>query len=137
MLQPKKTKYRKQFRGRMKGKSIAGSRLNFGEFGLKSLSRGWLTSSQIEAARRAITNYTKRKAKVWIRVFPDKPVSKKAPGAPMGGGKGDVDRWVAVVRPGRVLIEVGGVPAETAEEALKTAAYKLPFETKIIAREEE
>ena len=135
MLQPKKTKYRKQFRGKMRGKSIAGSRLNFGEFGLKSLGRGWLTSAQIEAARRAITNYTKRKAKVWIRVFPDKPVTKKAPGAPMGGGKGDIDRWVAVVKPGRILIEIGGVPEEIGKEALKTATYKLPFKVKIITRE--
>lgn len=132
MLQPGKTKYRKQFRGRMKGKSVAGSRLDFGEFGLKSLGRGWLTAAQIEAARRAITHYTKRKAKVWIRVFPDKPVSQKSPGAPMGGGKGDIDRWVAVVKPGRMLFEISGVTEEVAREALRRAGTKLPFATKIV-----
>ena len=132
MLQPRKTKYRKQFRGRMKGKSVAGSRLDFGEFGLKSLGRGWLSAAQIEAARRAITHYTKRKAKVWIRVFPDKPVSKKSAGAPMGGGKGDVDHWVAVVKPGRMLFEISGVTEEIAREALRGAGTKLPLATKIV-----
>jgi len=136
MLQPRKTKYRKQFRGRMKGRSIAGSRLDFGEFGLKCLGRGWLTAAQIEAARRAITHYTKRKAKVWIRVFPDKPVSKKSPGAPMGGGKGDVDRWVTVVKPGRMLFEISGVPKEIAWEALRRAGTKLPFATKIVVAQQ-
>ena len=132
MLQPKKTKYRKQFRGKMGGKSAAGSRLNFGEFGLKSLGRSWLTAAQIEAARRAITRYTKRKAKVWIRIFPDKPVTKKSAGAPMGGGKGDVDCWVVVVKPGRILFEISGVPEEIAREALRRAGTKLPLATKII-----
>lgn len=132
MLQPKKTKYRKQFRGKMGGKSAAGSRLSFGEFGLKSLGRSWLTAAQIEAARRAITRYTKRKAKVWIRIFPDKPVTKKSAGAPMGGGKGDVDCWVVVVKPGRILFEISGVPEEIAREALRRAGTKLPLATKII-----
>ncbi len=137
MLQPKKTKYRKQFRGRMKGKSVAGSRINFGEFGLKSLGRGWLSAAQIEAGRRAITHYTKRKAKVWIRVFPDKPVTKKAPGAPMGAGKGDIDHWVVVVKPGRILFELRGVPSDVAKEALRRAGHKLPFKTKIISKGKE
>lgn len=136
MLQPGKTKYRKQFRGRMKGKSVVGARLDFGEFGLKSLDRGWLTAAQIEAARKAITHYTKRKAKVWIRVFPDKPVTKKSPGAPMGGGKGDIDCWVAVVKPGRMLFEVSGVTEEVAREALKRAGTKLPFATKIVVADQ-
>jgi len=120
----------------MKGKSVAGSRLDFGEFGLKCLGRGWLTAAQIEAARRAITHYTKRKAKVWIRVFPDKPVTKKSAGAPMGGGKGDVDRWVAVVKPGRMLFEISGVTEEVAREALRRAGTKLPFATKIVVAEQ-
>ncbi len=136
MLQPRKTKYRKQFRGRMKGKSVAGSRLDFGQFGLKALGRAWLSAAQIEAARRAITHYTKRKAKVWIRVFPDKPITKKSPGAPMGGGKGDISHWAAVVRPGRVLFEISGVPEEIAREALRRASSKLPFATKIIVAED-
>jgi len=136
MLQPRKTKYRKQFRGRMKGKRVAGSRLDFGQFGLKALGRAWLSAAQIEAARRAITHYTKRKAKVWIRVFPDKPITKKSPGAPMGGGKGDISHWAAVVRPGRILFEVSGVPEEIAREALRRASSKLPFKTKIVVADD-
>jgi len=136
MLQPRKVKYRKQFRGRMKGRSIAGSELSFGEFGLKGLGCAWLTAAQLEAARRAITHHTKRKAKVWIRVFPDKPVSQKSSGAPMGAGKGDVDRWVAVIKPGRILFEISGVPEEVAREALTRAMAKLPFKSKIVARRE-
>jgi len=135
MLQPKKTKYRKQFRGRMKGKSIAASRLEFGEYGLKCLGCAWLQANQIEAARKAISHYTKRNARVWIRVFPDKPVTKKAPGAPMGAGKGDVDGFVAVVRPGRIIFELGGVEEEIAIGALKRAAQKLPFPSKIIQKD--
>jgi len=136
MLQPRKTKYRKQFRGRMKGKRVAGSRLDFCQFGLKALGRAWLSAAQIEAARRAITHYTKRKAKVWIRVFPDKPITKKSPGAPMGGGKGDISHWAAVVRPGRILFEVSGVPEEIAREALRRASSKLPFKTKIVVADD-
>lgn len=120
----------------MKGRSIAGSLLNFGDFGLKSLDRGWLSAAQIEAVRRAITNFTKRKAKVWVRVFPDKPISKKAPGSPMGGGKGDVGYWAAVIKPGRIIVEIAGVADEIAKEALKLSIYKLPFRTKIISRGE-
>lgn len=136
-LQPKKVKYRKSFRGRMKGVSGRGAKLAFGDFGLKSLSRGWFTSNQIEAARRVITGYTKRAGKVWIRVFPDKPITKKPPGAPMGAGKGDIDTYVAVVKPGKILFELGGVPEKIALEALRRAADKIPFATKIVKREEE
>jgi large subunit ribosomal protein L16 len=134
-MQPKKTKFRKQFRGRMKGSSISGSRLEFGEYGLKSLGRGWFKDNQIEAARKAITHFTKRNARLWIKVFPDKPISKKSPGSPMGAGKGDVDTFVAVVKPGRILFEVGGVTEEIAVGALKRAAQKLPFPTKIVKKD--
>jgi len=137
MLQPKRTKYRKSFRGRMKGTAVRGSWLSFGEFGLKSLERGWFKSNQIEAARRVITGHTKRSGKVWIRVFPDKPITKKSPGAPMGAGKGEIDTYVAVVKPGRILFELGGVPEEVALEALRRASDKIPFATKIIRRERE
>jgi len=137
MLQPKRTKYRNSFRGRMKGSAIRGSLLSFGEFGLKSLERGWFKSNQIEAARRAITGYTKRNGKVWIRVFPDKPITKKSPGAPMGAGKGELDTYVAVVKPGRILFELGGVSEKIALEALRRASDKIPFVTKIIRRERE
>lgn len=136
MLQPKKRKYRKDFRGRMKGKSIRGSTLSFGEYGLKAQGRGWLSANQIEAARRAITHSIKRGGKVWIRVFPDKPVTSRPAGQRMGGGKGDVDRYVVVVRPGRVLFEVAGVSEELVMKAFDRAAAKLPFKTKVIKREE-
>ena len=135
MLQPKKTKYRKQFRGRMKGVSRRGTVLSFGDYGLKSLGRGWLTSRQIEAARRAITHHTKRAGKVWIRVFPDKPVTKKAPGSPMGKGKGDVDHYVTVVTPGRIIFELTGVSTDLASQAMKRAGAKLPFKTKFVKKE--
>ena len=134
MLQPKKTKYRKQFRGKMRGVSIAGSKLAFGDIGLKSMGTAWLTAAQIEAARKAITNYTKRGGRIWIRVFPDKPVTKKSPGVRMGGGKGDVDIYVAVVKPGRILFEIAGVEEEAAREALRRAASKIPFLTKVVIR---
>ena len=135
MLQPKKQKHRKQFRGRMKGISLKGASLAFGDYGLKCLGRGWLTARQIEAARRSITHHTKRQGKVWIRVFPDKPVTKKASGSPMGKGKGDPDHFVCVVRPGRILFELAGVPEEIAHESMKLAAAKLPFKTKFIVKE--
>ena len=134
MLQPKKQKYRKSFRGRMKGKSSKAVSLDFGEFGLKAVGRGWLTAQQIEAARKAITHHTKRQAKVWIRVFPDKPVTAKAAGAGMGGGKGDVDKYVFVVTPGRILFEISGVEKEIAKEAMRLASHKLPFRTKFISK---
>jgi len=135
MLQPRKTKYRKQFRGKMKGKASRGVALAFGDYGLKSLGRGWLTGKQIEAARVAITHYTKRGGKVWIRVFPEKPITSKGLGVGMGAGKGDVVGWVAVVTPGRILFELAGVSLETAQEALRRAAAKLPFKTKFISKE--
>jgi large subunit ribosomal protein L16 len=135
MLQPKKTKYRKQFRGKMRGKAQKGSSLAFGEYGLKSLGRGWLSSRQIEAARRAITHHTKRAGKVWIRVFPDKPVTKKAAGSPMGKGKGDPEYFVAVVKPGRIIFELSGVAEAEAAEAIRRASTKLPFKTKFISKE--
>lgn len=136
MLQPKKRKYRKDFRGRMKGKSSRGTVLAFGEYGLKSLGRGWLSARQIEAARRAITHTLKRGGKVWIRVFPDKPVTARPAGQRMGGGKGDIDRYVCVVTPGRILFEVAGVGEELVTKAFERAATKLPFKTKVISREE-
>jgi large subunit ribosomal protein L16 len=134
MLQPKKTKYRKQFRGRMKGISQKASKLSFGDYGLKSQGRGWLTSRQIEAARRSISHHTKRSGKVWVRVFPDKPVTKKPPGAKMGKGKGDPDHFVAVIKPGRIIFELTGVPREVAVEAMRRAANKLPFKTKFLSK---
>jgi len=134
MLQPRKTKYRKQFRGKMKGISSRGVTLAFGDYGLKSLGRGWLTTKQIEAARVAITHYTKRGGKIWLRVFPDKPITSKGLGVGMGAGKGDVVGWVAVVTPGRILFELGGVTPEVAYEALRRASAKLPFKTKIVSR---
>jgi large subunit ribosomal protein L16 len=137
MLQPKKRKYRKDFRGKMRGVSQRGSSLSFGEYGLKALGRGWLTTRQIEAARRAITGSFKRKGRVWIRVFPDKPVTKRPAGQRMGGGKGDIDHYVSVIIPGRIIFEIAGVPKEAAIEAFRRAATKLPFKTKIILREEE
>lgn len=135
MLEPRKEKYRKQFRGRMKGKSVRGSTLVFGDYGLKSLGRGWLTARQIEAARRAITHQTKRQGKVWIRVFPDKPVTKKPAGVRMGSGKGAVDHHVVVITPGRVIFELAGVDEAIASEAIRRAGAKLPFKTKFVKKE--
>jgi len=132
MLQPKRTKHRHRFRGRNKGLSVNGSRINFGEYGLKSLDRGFLTANQIEAARKVITGITKRKAKLWIRVFPHKPITKKAPGSPMGAGKGDIDHWAAVIKPGKIIFEIGGVSEEIAKESLLKASHKLPVRTKIV-----
>lgn len=132
MLQPRKTKYRFQFRGRRKGKSQRGCRVDFGDVGLKALEQCWMTAAQIEAARKAITHFTKRKAKIWVRVFPTKPITGRGAGTKMGGGKGDIKDWVAVIRPGKVLFEVAGVPEEIAVGALKRAAFKLPIITKIV-----
>jgi large subunit ribosomal protein L16 len=136
MLQPKKRKYRKEFRGKMRGKSHRGSTLAFGEYGLKATGRGWLSSRQIEAGRRAITHSIKRGGKVWIRIFPDKPVTARPSGQRMGGGKGDIDRYVVVITPGRVIYEVAGVDEELVRDALKKAGDKMPFKTKIIIRED-
>lgn len=129
MLQPKKRKYRKDFRGKRRGIATRGSDVNFGEYGIKALSPGWLTSRQIEAARKKISATTKRNGKMWIRVFPDKPVTKKGAGAKMGSGKGDIDTYVAVIKPGRIIFEVAGVPREVAAEAMRKAMHKLPMKT--------
>ncbi len=134
MLMPKKVKFRKQQRGRMTGKAWRGSSLSFGEFGLKSLSCGWVTNRQIEAARIAMTRFIKRGGKVWIRVFPDKPITKKPPETRMGKGKGAPEAWVAVVKPGKVLFEMEGVPQKVAEEAMRLAAAKLSVPTRFVAR---
>jgi large subunit ribosomal protein L16 len=136
MLQPKRVKYRKVHRGRLKGKAQSGNTIAFGEYGLQALEPAWLTSRQIEAARRAITRHIRRGGKVWIRIFPDKPVSKKPAETRMGGGKGGPDHWVAVVKPGRVLFELSGVKGETAEEALRLASHKLPINTRCIVSDE-
>ncbi len=132
MQQPKRTKYRKQFRGKMRGTARRGSQLDYGEYGLKALGRSWVTARQIESARRAVTHYTKRGGKLWIRIFPDKPVTKKPNEVRMGGGKGSVDHYVAVVRPGRILFEISGVSEEIAEEAFRRASSKLPLKTVFI-----
>ncbi len=134
MLMPKRVKYRKQMRGRMKGRASRGAEVQFGEWGLQALEPVWLTSRQIEAARRTMVRYIKRRGKIWIRVFPDKPVTKKAAETRMGKGKGAVDHWVAVIRPGRVLFEMGGISEEEAKEALRLAGFKLPIKTRIIKR---
>lgn len=134
MLMPKKVKYRKQHRGRMRGQASRGSSLAFGDYGLKALECAWVSDRQIEAARIAITRFIKRGGKVWIRVFPDKPVTKKPAESRMGKGKGAPEGWVAVVRPGRVLFEMEGVPRQTAREAMLLAAHKLPMATRFVAR---
>jgi len=137
MLMPKRVKWRKQMRGRMRGKAYRGSEVSFGDFGLKALEPGWVSARQIEAARRAIVRAMRRRGKVWIRIFPDKPVTKRAAETRMGKGKGNVEYWVAVVKPGRVMFEVGGgVPDEIALEALRLAQYKLSVKTKIVRRAE-
>lgn len=134
MLAPKRAKYRKQFRNKMRGLATRGNTLAFGSFGLKSQEASWITARQIEAARRAITHYTKRGGRIWIRIFPDKPVTKKPPETRMGSGKGDVEGYVAVVKPGTVLFEMGAVDDKVAQEAMRLAAHKLPIKTKIISR---
>lgn len=136
MLMPKRTKYRKQQRGRRRGKARRGNKLDFGSYGLQAREAAWLTGNQIESARVAITRHVKRTGKLWIRVFPDKPVSKKPLEVRMGKGKGAPEFWVAVVRPGLVLFELEGVPLEIACEAMRLASHKLPIKTKFIVREE-
>lgn len=136
MLLPKRVKYRKQMRGRMTGKASRGTVVNYGDYGLQALEPAWITSRQIEAARVAMTRYTKRGGKVWIKIFPDKPVSKKAIGTRMGSGKGGPEFWVAVVKPGKVMFEIGGVSEEVAKEALRLAIHKLPIKCKIVAKED-
>ncbi|MDA0265863.1 MAG: 50S ribosomal protein L16 [Cyanobacteria bacterium] len=137
MLSPRRTKFRKQHRGRMRGMAHRGNKLNFGDFALQATEPSWLTSRQIEAARRAMTRYVRRGGNIWIRVFPDKPVTMRAAETRMGSGKGNPEFWVAVVKPGRIIFEMAGVPEETAREAMRLAAFKLPLKTKIVTRESE
>ena len=137
MLQPKRTLHRKQHRGKMRGRAPGGNQITFGEFGLQSLGCAWVDSRQIEAARRAITHHIRRGGKVCIRIFPDKPVSSKPAETRMGSGKGATDRWVAVVKPGRMLFELSGVLPEDAKEAMRLAAHKLPIQTRFVIREHE
>ena len=136
MLQPKRTKFRKQMKGRNRGLAQRGNTVSFGDFGLKAVDRGQLTARQIEAARRAMTRYVKRGGKIWIRVFPDKPITKKPLEVRQGKGKGNVEYWVAQIQPGRLLYEMAGVPEATAREALRLASHKLPLSTRFVKREE-
>jgi len=136
MLSPRRTKFRKQQRGRMRGLATRGSELNFGDFALQSLECGWITARQIEPGRRAMTRYIRRGGKIWIRVFPDKPVTMRPAETRMGSGKGAPEFWVAVIKPGRILYEIKGVAEETAREAMRLAAFKMPVKTKFIVRED-
>ncbi|MEW6183969.1 MAG: 50S ribosomal protein L16 [Bacillota bacterium] len=135
MLQPKRVKFRKQHRGRMTGKVKGGNVVTFGDFGLEALEPAWVTARQIEAARVAMTRHVRRGGQVWIRIFPDKPVTAKPAETRMGSGKGSPEHWVAVVKPGRILFEIGGIPEELAREAMRLAAHKLPMKTKFVKRE--
>ena len=137
MLMPKRVKYRRMQRGRMTGKATRGNTVAYGEYGLVAEAPGWIKSNQIEAARIAMTRYTKRGGQVWIKIFPDKSVTMRAADSRMGSGKGNPEYWVAVVKPGRVMFEIAGVPEEVAREALRLASHKLPIKTKIVARTEE
>jgi large subunit ribosomal protein L16 len=137
MLSPRRTKFRKQHRGRMRGMAQRGNQINFGEFAIQATEPSWLTSRQIEAARRAMTRYVRRGGKIWIRVFPDKPITMRPAETRMGSGKGNPEFWVAVVKPGRIIFEIAGVPEEVAREAMRLASFKLPFKTKVIARQQE
>ena len=136
MLLPKRVKYRRVQRGRMTGKATRGNTITYGEFGLQATEPAWITSNQIEAARVAMTRYTKRGGQVWIKIFPDKPVTQKPAETRMGSGKGSPEYWVAVVKPGRVMFEIAGVPEDVAREALRLASHKLPIKTKVVARED-
>ena len=137
MLMPKRVKRRKQMRGRMKGKALRGNKVTYGDFGIQALEPSWITSNQIEAARVAMTRYIKRGGKVWIKIFPDKPLTSKPAETRMGSGKGTPEYWVAVVKPGRVMFEIGGVAEETAREALRLAIHKLPIKCKIVSKAEQ
>ena len=137
MLMPKRVKRRRVFRGRMKGKALRGNEISYGEYGLVAMEPSWVTSQQIEAARVAMTRYIKRGGKVWIKIFPDKPVTEKPAETRMGSGKGSPEYWVAVVKPGRVMFEIAGVDEETAKAALRLASYKLPLKSKIVKKETE
>ncbi|MGI5949275.1 50S ribosomal protein L16 [Peptoniphilus sp.] len=137
MLMPKRVKYRRVHRGRMKGKAMRGNDLSYGEYGIKALEPAWITSNQIEAARRAMTRYIRRGGNIWIKIFPDKPVTEKPAETRMGSGKGAPEYWVAVVKPGRVLFEMGGVSEENAREAMRLAAMKLPIKTKFVMKDKD
>ena len=137
MLLPKRVKYRRVMRGRMKGQATRGNKVTYGDFGIQALEPAWITSNQIEAARVAMTRYTKRGGQVWIKIFPDKPVTEKPAETRMGSGKGSPEYWVAVVKPGRVMFEIGGVAEDVAREAMRLAMHKLPIKTKIVVRENE
>ena len=134
MLMPKRVKYRKQQRGRMKGKALRGAEITFGEYGLMALEPGWITARQIEAARRTLAREMKRRGKIWIRIFPDKPYTHRPAETRMGKGKGNVEYWVAVVKPGRVMFEIGGLPQDIAVEALRQATYKFSIKTKVVSK---
>ncbi|MDR3149462.1 MAG: 50S ribosomal protein L16 [Oscillospiraceae bacterium] len=137
MLMPKRVKYRKQQRGRLKGKALRGNKVTYGEYGLVALEPSWITANQIEAARIAMTRYIRRGGQVWIKIFPDKPITEKPAETRMGSGKGSPEYWVAVVKPGRIMFEIAGVPEETAREALRLAGHKLPIKTKFVKKGEE
>ena len=138
MLSPKRVKRRKQFRGRMKGRALRGNTITYGDFGIRAMEPGWITSNQIEAARIAMTRHIKRGGKVWIKIFPDKPITSKPAETRMGSGKGSLEYWVAVVKPGRIMFEIGGaVPEETLREALRLAIHKLPIKCKVVSKAEE
>lgn len=136
MLMPKRVKYRKQQRGRMRGKALRGAEISFGDYGLMALEPGWVTARQIEAARRTLSREMKRRGKVWVRIFPDKPYTHRPPETRMGKGKGDVQYWVSVVKPGRIMFEIGGLGETAAKEALKQASFKFSIRTKVITRDE-
>ena len=136
MLMPKRVKHRKQFRGSMRGKATRGNKISYGEYGIVAMEHGWVKSNQIEAARIAMTRYVKRGGKVWIKIFPDKPVTATPAETRMGKGKGALEYWVAVVKPGRVMFEISGVPDEVAKEALRLATHKLPIKCKVVSRED-
>ena len=136
MLLPKRVKYRRVQRGRMTGKATRGTKVNYGEYGLEALEPAWITSNQIEAARVAMTRFTKRGGQVWIKIFPDKPVTEKPAETRMGSGKGSPEYWVSVVKPGRILFEMGGIPEETAREAMRLATHKLPIKCRFVKKEE-
>ena len=136
MLMPKRVKHRKQFRGSMRGKATRGNKISYGEYGIVAMEPGWVKSNQIEAARIAMTRYVKRGGKVWIKIFPDKPVTATPAETRMGKGKGNLEYWVAVVKPGRVMFEISGVPDEVAKEALRLATHKLPIKCKVVSRED-
>ena len=137
MLMPKRTKYRKIQKGRRRGAPVKGSRINFGEYGLQAIESGWMTSRQIESARVAMTRYVRRGGKVWIKIFPHKPITQKAAETRMGSGKGTPEYWVAVIKPGRILYELSGIPFDEAKEAMRLASHKLPFKTKFVTRSSE